>query len=643
MSDRPSSLIDKNVSGTGLFVSNKPFQRQQSFDVITVEGTGQPGWDVEIYNGGKLENFGVVNEFGEYRFDNVQLTYGKNKITTILYGPQGQVIEDEEIYDIANTLLPKGDLQVEAAMIDVNQRLVEVDDERKERPTDGIYRNVSVKTGFNEYLSPFVTNTSLNTRDGRKDYVTAGANFSALGGLGLIEGYKDMRGGSALDMRYSARFAGARLNMRSSFMNGFESDGVNFGDAAKTYEGEIRAFGNVPTPVGGVALGGNAVHTEYESGSDSTYITTSQAYGFPGLRFSNVTNSRLRENSHENSSGRLSLRRRLSDFWNVRGVLNYDIFPEKDLSGTRFEARYTDRANFTSSFDVNHDLQDQNTSFGVDASYDFGTFLGGVGLNWDTENNIDAVLRTSMSLGPYKEDGSYIASSENITKQTALKSRVFQDVDLDGVFSEGDIPIEGARLIIDNIKAGYTDEDGTLYSVNPAGRGVAEIEVEQSSLSNELLVPAYDTTYTVLRPVTRPFVDIPMIISGSVDGNAYFEDGRPSPTLRVQLIDQENEVVQETVTDFDGFYSFNYVRPGNYTVRAAPSHKLNVEPAAFTLAQNDPFVYNVDLEIAAPEKPALLKSLIKLKGLLEKGRDRLFYSAESSSSSSSNSIGSSSS
>src|SRR5205823_52827 len=41
-------------------------------------------------------------------FDDIQLLYGENKIRVVLYGPQGQVREREQIYNVGLDSVPKG-------------------------------------------------------------------------------------------------------------------------------------------------------------------------------------------------------------------------------------------------------------------------------------------------------------------------------------------------------------------------------------------------------------------------------------------------------------------------------------------------------------------------------------------------------
>ncbi|MEM6781260.1 MAG: carboxypeptidase-like regulatory domain-containing protein [Pseudomonadota bacterium] len=597
ISVQPPSLVDRNQTGAGISVSNKPFRRSQSFDIITVEGTGQPGWDVEIYNDNQLQNFGVIDANGEYRFEGIELDYGKNEIRTVLYGPQGQVEERIENYKIDDSLLAKGDVRVEATVMDANRNLIEVDDVN-DRVSDGYFHTASIATGLNEQFTPFVTSTRANTEDGTKNYLSVGTNFTAGGGIGVVEGYKDLNGGEALDARYTKNFAGLKLNARTSFFNDFESEEANFGDAAKEFDGEIRAATSFPTDYGSLRLGTNLGYTTFVDGSDRTTFVTTQSLGQAGFRVSNRTTSRLVDGDHQQSTGRLSADYRISDLWNFRSSANYDIDPDTDLSSALAELRYNDRDRFNASADIRHDLENDNTSLGVDASYDFKKFLGGIGLNWDVGDGFDAILRTSMSLGPFGKDDSYIMSSENLTSKTALKSRIYRDKDEDGVFSEGDEPIQNARLRVNGVRTEKTDEDGFIDIINPTQQGLTTVIIDERSWEDELLVSKDDGYFTALRPVTKPYVDIPVVVSGSVDGNVYFENGKPSPTLRVQLINADGTMVEETTTDFNGYYSFEYVRPGNYTIQADPTHNLVASTKTATVTQDDPFVLGIDLKIA---------------------------------------------
>ncbi|NQZ13916.1 MAG: hypothetical protein HRT94_03685 [Alphaproteobacteria bacterium] len=621
VSIRPPEWVERNVNGSGLTFSTKPFKKSQSFDAITVEGTGQPGWEVEVYNGNQLEDFGVIDQNGEYRFDDIQLSYGENKIRTVLYGPQGETQEIVENYNIANTLLASGETVIEGAVLEANQRLIELDD-TIERDTDGYFHTAKIKRGLNEWLTPFVTSTSTNTEDGRKHYVSAGANFNALGGIGVVEAYKDLGGGSAIDTQYTKKFSGLRLNLRSALFNDFESEEVNFGTRAKTSEHELRAYTNVPV-LGDKNLGLNlnATHSTYEDSTHATDVSFSQSIGLPYLKLSNRTNSDFWDEGHRSTTGRFSAYSRLSDYWSLRSILNYELYPDADLNTTRVEARYRDRDKFTSSFDVVHDLRNTNTFFGADASYDFGRFLGGIGINWDPGDCGDVTLRTSMSLGPFDKDGSYLLSSKDLTSRSALRSRIYHDKDMDGTFSEGDEPLSGASVKVNGLRRGEADEDGYIHVANAGARGLASVTLDEGSLTDGLLISEEEGYYTVLRPVTDPYIDMPVVTGGSLDGNAYFKKGDPAATLRLQLVDGDGDIHQETVTDFNGYYNFDFVKPGQYEVRIDPDQRIGMTPVTVAVSQDDPFVHGVDLQVRqslAQKGGSLLSSIKNILSFVEK-------------------------
>lgn len=611
ISVKPPLLIDRNQNGAGVTISNKPFKRAQSFDLITVEGNGIPGWDVEVYNDNQLQNFGVVDANGRYSFEDIELDYGPNQIRTILYGPQGQVEERVEEYNISNTMLAQGDLRIDATVMDANQNLIEVEDVGK-RDTDGYYHTASVQAGLNERFTPFITSTRANTEAGTKNYISAGTNFTALGGIGAVEAYKDLNGGSAIDAKYSKNFAGFKLNGRTAFFNDFESDEANFGDNTKDFEGELRGSTAIKTDLGSVRLALSGNHTEFSDGSDRTSLVASQSLGRSGLRLSNRTTTRLRDREHRQTSGRLSADYTITDNWAFRSSANYDVSPETDIDSTLAEVRYNDRNNFTATGDVRHDLENRNTTLGLDASYDFKKFLGGIGLNWNLGEGFDAILRTSMSLGPFGKDESYIMTSDSLTGKTAFKGRIFKDKNNDGVFTEeDDEPIQNAKMRINGVRSDKTDENGMIDMVHPTGQGLVTVTLDEKALGNELLNTREPGYYTVLRPVTKPFVDMPLVVTGALDGNVYFADGKPSPTLRVQLINSQGEMIEQTTTDFDGYYNFEYVRPGTYTVRADPTHNVLASSNPIDVTQDDPFIFGIDLKIAGLNPDAKAKGPIK--------------------------------
>jgi len=168
---RQSRLIDGVLTGRGVLISSEPQKQTINFDEITVEGTTEPGWEVELYRNNELIGFQIVDDQGEYRFQNVSLNFNNTIIRTVFYGPEGQVREEEKTYNIANSMLPRGKTVFEASVLDVNRDLIQTSNRRRNAP-EGVGANYKLKRGIASWLSGFTTFTSTPTQEGDREYAT---------------------------------------------------------------------------------------------------------------------------------------------------------------------------------------------------------------------------------------------------------------------------------------------------------------------------------------------------------------------------------------------------------------------------------------------------------------------------------------
>src|SRR6185436_7356249 len=90
-----------------------------------------------------------------------------------------------------------------------------------------------------------------------------------------------------------------------------------------------------------------------------------------------------------------------------------------------------------------------------------------------------------------------------------------------------------------------------------------------------------DPTWVSARPgaalVPRPGAawtsDFPIVATGEIDGTVLLrqpEGRRAASNVRLQLLDATGSIAQEVKSQYDGFYLFDKVRPGRYTLRVAP-------------------------------------------------------------------------
>jgi hypothetical protein len=617
---RPSPLIDETLQGRGIYISSRNrANRSVSFDKITVEGTGQPGWEVELYRGRELLDFGFINERGEYRFENVPLNYGDNDIRVVLYGPQGQIEERLEDYSIGSTMLKPGETTIDGGMVDYRKDLIPVDDE-PDRKDDGLATTMRVDRGINHWLTGFATFTDMPTVEDQQKYFSVGGIFKGFGGSGQLEAYKQLQGGTAFDARFASRFAGIRYNARTSFFRDFESRETGFGNNAKTFEGEFRANKSFNLGTSQLGLTFDTLETHRKDGDRTTRIRTQESLGFNNFTFNNQIITTLQNGAHSTSDGTVSLNTVFDKNWSLRNYLDYDLYPERDLDRTRLELRYADGRDFSGGLSIDQGIRDPDrTTVGLNASYDFGTFLGGAQLDWERGDGVSLLLSATTTFGPdgpANEEGTadYIFTSEYKGYSTALRARMFMDNDMDGLFGAGDEPVEKARIRINGRRSDPSDIDGYIDVLGAGPPGLAEVTLDRETLPDQFLDGLRDGYKTVLRPRTKPFVDFALILTGVIDGTVRFPDGTPVPGLIVQLVNDKNEVVKEIPTLFDGFYNFEFVRPGTYTVRVHPSHQVFVPPTTVTVTSTELVAFGVDLQLQNSEQAAEVPVVDKTEG-----------------------------
>ena len=64
-------------------------------------------------------------------------------------------------------------------------------------------------------------------------------------------------------------------------------------------------------------------------------------------------------------------------------------------------------------------------------------------------------------------------------------------------------------------------------------------------------------------------VELPLVSAGEIEGTLMRSGGGTIAGVGMELVDGESRVVRETQTEFDGFFLFDGVPYGNYTIRIA--------------------------------------------------------------------------
>lgn len=598
------NLVENSMSGRGVGISTKPLTLQGEFDVVTIEGVAPAGWEIELYRNNELLEFGRVEQDGLYRFEDIQLFYGNNEIRAILYGPEGQVREDVYNYNFNNEMVTPGEVEFYAGALDTNEDFIPIDqDDNLE--AEGLTATGYAFYGLNKRVTLFAGGSQLPVlqEDKIQKYASGGAIVNLPIGLAQVEAYNQLGKGEAIEAKFLTDFFGTKINLQAAKYNQFESPSSGFGNNAKDKEASIEAGRNFRLPFGTLSLRGEAEHRENVDGSTRQQYTTQQSLTWRGLRLSNRTLTQVTNSQHAATSGQINANYRLRR-WRFRPSLNYTTFPSDQITSATWDMLYQLPNEYSIGFQTTHGFQTARTTSQLTFSKEFEKFLASVQGEWDSEEGLSMTLRASTSLGPYGPSRDYIVSRDRLSSLSPVQARVFLDNDYDGLFTaEEDDPVEGARIWVGNRRSSEkTDADGKISANQNTSFQNTPIYLDESSVADPYYKSATEGFYIQPRPGTMPSVNLPLIQTGAIDGTVYYDEtGNPVEGLTLQLLDRNGKVLQEVETAYDGFYTFEFVPPGTYTIQADPSYDINIPPEQVVVDSEELYYSGVDLSLLTDE------------------------------------------
>ena len=175
-----------------------------------------------------------------------------------------------------------------------------------------------------------------------------------------------------------------------------------------------------------------------------------------------------------------------------------------------------------------------------------------------------------------------------------MAARVFLDRNFNGVFDEGDEILPNAGLDIDHHHDFQTESaDGALVRTGLDPYQRTNVSVAEQSLIDPYMKPTGGVSF-VPRPGHMDEIDLPVVETAEAEGTLQLgaDSGpRPLPGIKIRLLDAKGDVVQETVSAYDGYFYYSKLLPGHYTVAIDPSGRAAgydfVLPPGFDIKPGD--------------------------------------------------------
>ncbi|OHD07365.1 carboxypeptidase regulatory-like domain-containing protein [Sphingopyxis sp. RIFCSPHIGHO2_12_FULL_65_19] len=569
-----TGIVAASASGRGAVLTNRPVERPDAFDKTTFRGDLPAGWDAELYRNGQLLAFTSPNGDGRYEFIDVPLQYGANRFEIVLYGPQGQIRREIKQVQVGMDSIPPQQTWYWAGFAQENADLVEFGSARRGafrrgwRGTMGIERGLDTRTSAAAYFH------SLMIENVRYNYGEVALRRSI--GPTLLE-----VGGSYAD---TSRGGGGGFAARASWLAAFGETYVR-ADAMRGWGGFVsdRFLGNIDGQYSvsvdqSVALGRTVLplhfdvrQVERRSGVESLEASARASASFRALTFTGQldwsrTKVPVGPDPPDNLSATLLANARIGRV-RLRGEARFA------LSGDNSDTRMTMIGEWAGKGDA---------EWRAELGYDRGLDRARAGLGYTrrfdklqltgfgevaSDGSVAASLALAFSFGP-KSDGGWRISAEKLASRGQVIADVWMDENGDGVRQPGEAALPGIPLTAGNaVVESATDREGRgrIDGLEPF-RPVM-IGIDAGSLPDPYVQPALPGVVVSPRPGVATRVALPMTAAGEIEGTLRRDGGNPVEGLSVELIDAEGRVRGATLTEFDGYFLFESVAYGRYTVR----------------------------------------------------------------------------
>lgn len=572
-------LVAQTSLGRGFAATNRPLNRPLEFDVTNFTGDGLPGWQVELYRNSILLDFQTISGNGRYEFLNVPILFGNNTFRLVFYGPQGQVEEKVERYTIGNALLKKGELNYDVAFDDKGSTVFDVGSvSNTALDGEGFRGSGEVEYGVSNNLSLSVGGAHLPIRTGTHNYLTTGfkTSFWNIFGSGDLA-FDQEAGGVAGKLTALTGYKDISIKAEHKMFNDFVSEEESFFSDPHTSETEfdINSFFTLPV-ISQFSTGFNVLQESFESGAKRTSLRHRLSKSVLGVTATNQFG--LIFNDHNKQwGGELDLTGRV-DKYLIRLASLYQIAPDAELNQINLSAQRRIGRDINGLFSLSKNLTaDELTTLGTTLSWDLGEYQLGTTVEANDNNDLFIGLNLNLSLGKIPGTGKWYSQSNQMAYSGGIAARAFVDNNYNMSYDEGDELIENPSIRVD--KRLVEGKNNLAFGTQLNTHMPNEVTLDTKTIEDPLLMPAKEGYSVITRPGHVTPLDFPVFPTSEVDGTVYLINPAgaqdTAANVEVQLLNEKKEVVQTTRSEYDGFYLFQKIIPGNYNIHI-PDNELKL-------------------------------------------------------------------
>jgi len=610
-----TTLVSSQSRGRGFTASNEAVGRPDQFDSTQFIGDSQPGWEVEIYRNGVLQDFQLVGNDGRYEFEDVPIFIGNNIFKIVEYGPQGQIRENIYNQNINSAMLQKGEFSYRVSADEKSRTIFGVDEgnvpishKQGMRYVGNVEYGITGRTtaGLGLVRTPlrdfkFHEYQTFNLKNSFSNLYTD-ANFA----------YDSTDGGWATKLAVQTAIKEVRVKAEYSRFDNFVSEVERPNNRKRKSIAGLDLDGRYAGVFSsGISYRFNSKLEEFEGNSNILTLGNRLSSSIYGIGFSNNIDYRNTKNGTidtSNTNGSFSIRGRYKEV-SLRFTANYQVQPESHLNSLNFVTQKRLDHDMSLRLGVRKDLTgDNRTVFDSSINKIFKYCTWSIIGQADDDNNYSIGTKLSFSIGREPRNNDWILSGRGMASQGAVSAMAFLDQNYNEVYDEGDEIIPDVEFITTGhiLQSGGDKPTVITKSSSPEP---SNIEVDYTSVENPFWLPVNKGFGVISRAGVVTPVNFAFQIATEIDGTVYLKNSpnaRPISRVKVNLLNEEGDIAAQVTSEFDGFYLFEGVLPGKYTVEIDPESlkrfkAINSTSKELTITKDSDIISNIDLTITTQE------------------------------------------
>jgi hypothetical protein len=488
-------------------------------------------------------------------------------VRVIIYGPQGQVRERQELIDVAQDNVPKGKTWYWIGANQPGRDLVTL-----QKPPDNGYPKaqaaLSVEHGLDTRTSVGLLARAMLISDQRVTFVEGTIRRSVGAAVLEVSAARESNGGKAAHAQLLGKFGPVYVNIDALIANDFHLQG-----ATPTTSREVRAALDAPLKIGKTLVPAHAEAHFVRRADGTSQLEAATRLSATIDRFN--LGAELRYGKDYATGGPAApagLRLGLLGSGHIgpvriRGSTDFDVTPSARFRSAELSAYWSaseqsdwegvlayDGTQKRGRVRLTHIMRLEPLALALTAE---ATTKGDLAFGFNLNFSLDPRHGLTLSRRPLAEGG-------------MVHATVFRDLNDNGELDPGE-PLEKGALITTGSRQTQrkTDAKGSVTIGGLAAFVPVPVGIDVTSLDDPMLVPKKAIQVVVPRPGVAADVPIALVGGGDVEGALIKSGELGYEGVDLELVDGAGKVVGTARTDFDGFFLFERVPYGAYRLRVS--------------------------------------------------------------------------